>query len=164
LWIDDHAFHCRSGVASRRNGRQAIVAIWNNDTPAIWVQLQFGGIESQPNGRIGNSLNSISIDLSRAHAWCPHVPIVIRSILDRIEPNSAGRGAVIIAIEEQQFHAGGSARVECEIDDAAKNRRPEWKGPSSFLVRLHRRGPYSAIGDGPVELGFFVILLENIAL
>ena len=113
--IHDHALHGGGAAVARRGGGGAIVPIWNGDRPAVRIEQHLGWIEAHPAPGIRRALDAKAVELARRHAGDEHVPVVIGSVLDRIDADHAGGLGLVHVIEEEQLDAGGVSREHGEV-------------------------------------------------
>ncbi len=55
-------------------------------------------------------------ELSRRHPRHEHVPVVVSPVCRRFDPYRAGRGGIVLAVEEQEFDSRGVPREQAEVD------------------------------------------------
>ena len=86
------------------------------------------GSNRKPACRLVRPVHAVAVELPRLHARHERVPVVVGPVGDGIEGDDAGRLRVVLAVEEQQFHAGRGAREQAEVDAAIQHGRPEGSG------------------------------------
>ena len=114
--IDDHALHRRRGVVALPSRGLAVVVLRDDHAPAVRVEQDLGGIEPQPARGVRRPLDPVAVDLSRRAPGHEHVPVVVGPVRRRVDPDHAGRGGVVLPVEEQEFDARGGPREQAEVD------------------------------------------------
>ena len=104
------------------------------DREAIQIEKHLGGVEPHPVGGIPGAVRAIAVDLARLHPGGENVPVVVRAIRDRVEPENALRARVVLPIEEQHLDARRAARVHAEIDAARRHRRAQRRRSSAVAA------------------------------
>src|SRR5262249_9265652 len=97
----------------------------NDYAPGIRVEQNLRGIKPQSARWLRWSLHSVAVNLSREHLWHERVPVMVRAVRFRIDPNHALRSGVILPVEKQQLHACSTSGVQAEIDAAVTDRGSE---------------------------------------
>ena len=78
--LDHHTFHGRRAIVAFLPSRFATVILRNNGGASIWIEEDFGRIESHSTRRIVGPLSSIAVYLPCSHARHKYVPVVIRAV------------------------------------------------------------------------------------
>src|SRR5262249_21413193 len=102
--IYDHALHRFRGIAASLPRGVATIALWNNDTPSVRIEEDFGWIEAHSTSRIERSLSPITVDLP---CFCPRykdMPVVIGPVGCRIHCDHTRRLSVINTIKKKEFN------------------------------------------------------------
>src|SRR5262249_24860537 len=121
--------------------RLPAVALRNDHAPAVRVEQDLGGIEPKTTLGGRRPFDPVAVDLSRAQTWHEDMPVVVRTVRCRIEPDYAGGVGVLLPVEEQQLDARGSPREQAEVhaavnDGSAKRRASADELRHDWLERL----------------------------
>jgi hypothetical protein len=99
--IHHDALHRRRGVVAFLAGSLATVVLRNDNTPAIRIEEDLGGIKSHPVSGIARSFNPVAVDLPRLDTRHEDVPVVVGEVQRGLDANDAGRPGVILPVKEQ---------------------------------------------------------------
>src|SRR5207248_2237964 len=85
--FDDDAFHRGRGVVAFPPRSVAAVGLRNDDTVAVRVEEELRGIKPESALRNRWPFYPVSVNLPRHHTRHKHVPIVVRTVRGRVDPN-----------------------------------------------------------------------------
>src|ERR1700733_15958951 len=120
--VNHNILHRRGAAVAWQARRLSTVILWNNDASPVRIQQELGGIKPHPARGIERSLHPISVKLTGLRAGHKCVPILSSAMSCTIDGDHARRAKVFFPVEEHQFHAGSTSRIDAEID-AARNHR-----------------------------------------
>src|SRR6185503_15634382 len=116
--VNHYVLHCHRGIVALKTSGVAAVVWRNNDAAPVWVEEQFGRVESQPARRIIRTVDAISVDLSRLQCWHEHVPIMVGAVGRGIEANHLRGTGVSHSVKKQQLNASCASAKQAEIHAA----------------------------------------------
>jgi hypothetical protein len=129
-WIHDHALHGRRAVVACHTRSIAAVVPRHDDAASVRIEEHLAAVEAQATGRIVRAVHAVCVKLSRLHIRHEDMPVVVRAVGRRIDRNDPSRPYIILSIEEQQLHAGGTTREQTEIRAVAQDGGAERRASS----------------------------------
>src|SRR3954468_11867189 len=115
MGIDHQVLHGSGGVVPRTTCRFAVIVFWNEDATAIWVEQNFPGIEAKAVRGVERTLDAIRVYVAGPNVRHESMPVVISTVLIRIEADHPGRTDAVFVVEEQQLHSESAAGVDAEV-------------------------------------------------
>ena len=121
----DHALHRSRAVVAGAARGVAVVAARRGHRQPVRVEEDLLRIESQAAFRRERTVRPVGVNLAGLQTGDQHVPVVIGTVLPRVEPNDARGRRRLHVVEEQQFESRRALREDAEVDPHGRDRRAE---------------------------------------
>src|SRR5262249_32639863 len=103
-------------VVARLSRGGAVIARRNHDAPAVGIEEYLARVEAHPVRRIERALDAIAVQLPGPDVRDEYVPVVVRAVGYRIEPNEARGLWVVDTIEQEELYSRCVSREQAPVD------------------------------------------------